>query len=288
MAARGRSSLASQRAGAAEPRLFEGGVLENRRVAEGLFEMVLVTPAGWGPPLPGQFVAVSLASPGRPDEAGGAVLRRPFSVAAYRASAGGARLSLLYAAVGRVTARMRVLAPGDTLACLGPLGTGFPLEVSGPAALVAGGRGLAPLLFLAEHLSHDGRAFAFLYGARTAWHMLPSARLAVGAHLATDDGSLGRAGPVVDLLDELPERPASLFACGPHAMLSAVAAWAARAGTRCWVSVETVFGCGTGLCGGCALPARAEPPRSLWACRDGPVLDAAEIDWDAWARAGCP
>jgi len=118
--------------------------------------------------------------------------------------------------------------------------------------------------------------------------MIPAARIPGGdARLATDDGSLGARGMVVDLLDALARAPAAVLACGPHAMLAAVSAWAERARTRCWVSVETVFGCGTGLCGGCALPGRAAG-RSLWACRDGPVLDGAEIDWDAWARAGCP
>ncbi|MFH1143851.1 MAG: hypothetical protein V1774_04835 [Candidatus Eisenbacteria bacterium] len=272
------------------PMLFEAGLLEHRRVADGLVEMDLALPVDVSPPAPGQFISVAV--PRRGEAAAGsrmddALLRRPFSVAGFSVAGGRSRMRLLYAPVGRVTARMRALQEGETLDCLGPLGTSFPLDLPEPVFLVAGGRGVAPMLFLAERLAQDGRACAFLYGGRCAQQMLPAGRIpGASIWLATDDGSLGHAGLVTELLDTVSIRPAALLACGPRAMLAAVARWAAAGGIPCLVSVETLFGCGTGLCGGCALPT-AGAGGYLWACRDGPVLAAGRIDWEAWEASEC-
>lgn len=274
-------------AGRPEPQLFCGAVLGNRRVAAGLYALDLAVPDTGPSPEPGQFVSLVL----EPDAAqrgvlAGPLLRRPFSVAGFSRESGRRRLRLLYAAVGRVTRRMAALESGAGLGLLGPLGAAFPRDAGEPLLLVGGGRGIAPLLFLGETLRREGRAFALLYGTRRAAEMLAATELpGASIWLATEDGARGRQGTVLDLLaaQQLPAR--AVMACGPRGMLAAVARWAAAREIPCWVSVEAVFGCGTGLCGGCALPAAGDPG-FLWACQQGPVLPADWVDWERWAQDG--
>jgi dihydroorotate dehydrogenase electron transfer subunit len=92
----------------------------------------------------------------------------------------------------------------------------------------------------------------------------------------------------MDLIEAASPPPATVMACGPRPMLAAVARWAAERAIACLVSLETVFGCGTGLCGGCAVPAAGEPRHYLWACREGPVLEAQRLDWEAWSETCAP
>lgn len=267
-------------------------VLENRSVARNLYQMELAVPAGWGPAEPGQFVSITLAPPWRETESGdapSALLRRPFCVAGRGGSAAQPRITLLYAAVGKVTDAMTALEPGARFDLLGPTGTSFPIPESGDLVLLGGGRGIAPLLFLAQVLTEQGRAFHLLYGTRTAAEQMPLGEFAAHALLSTDDGSAGKRGQILELLAEFPAlaQPV-LLACGPHAMLDAVAAHAARRGWPCFVSIEALFGCGVGICGGCAVPARGGEgayDRYLWACRSGPVVRADQIDWAAWRQA---
>ncbi len=272
------------------------GILSNQRIARGVHWLELAVPDAWGPPVPGQFVTLT-PEPAWDDrvagDAGLALLARPFSVAAFEAEGLRRRLGILYAPIGKVTRRLSELLPGGTLGLLGPLGTGFPLEGERPVWLVAGGRGIAPLLFLSQELKRRGRACSWFYGARSANELVPLPGIPEGeVRYATEDGSCGWHGTVCDLLAtcETGALP-SVMACGPRGMLAALARWAAERAIDCWVSVEETFGCGTGLCGGCALPATGDDPRYLWACRDGPVLRAAQIAWRAWrtngARCGC-
>jgi dihydroorotate dehydrogenase electron transfer subunit len=253
----------------------------NEPVAEGLFRLVLRLPPDWGPPQPGQFVQLALPerSPWR--------LRRPFSVAGWEAHSGGARLEILYAPVGEQTRR---LASGryQELGVLGPLGAGFRPPERPLAVLVGGGRGIAPLLFLARRLGAEGKEPLLLYGAKTAsqlWSLPRGGRI----REATEDGSRGLRGTVLDLLEELgaEARSAEVLACGPLPMLRAVVAWAARRGIPTQVSVETHFGCGVGICAGCAVPLRGRRgfERFALACRQGPVFRGEEVDWDALPEA---
>jgi len=116
--------------------------------------------------------------------------------------------------------------------------------------------------------------------------------------LATDDGSEGERGDVVALLDRASRgfsAPIVIHACGPHAMLAAVAGWAGRNDAAAYVAMESMMACGTGVCRGCPLPRsaarraafrEAETPSLLgnrefaMCCTEGPVFDARDLDWD--------
>jgi len=264
-------------------RMLSNTVLGNRDYRE----MVLDAPELAAAARPGQFVHVRL--PGAIDP----FLRRPFSVA----GADGGRLSIVYKRVGRLTSRMATLRPGAELDVFGPRGHGYRLEppVASHAILAGGGYGAAPLLYLARALRDLKLAtrITLLVGAGTASEFLWGDRLEAEASwleaaFATDDGSHGFKGTVLDLLETRLPRPATgvrLCACGPMAMLAGLAKrWPA---VRAEVAAEARMGCGMGVCQGCVLPMRGGAGVSRYAriCRDGPVFDARRVDWPAALEA---
>ena len=268
--------------------------------------MDLEVPADFVAPEPGQFVQILLASPSA------VLLPRPMSVAAVTGRGRTRTLGFLYAPVGAGTRILAGLEPGASVEVLGPLGHGFPLEREGLPILIAGGRGVAPLLFAAERLAARGRKAEFLFGARSERQLVGLAdargrltRSGGRLHLCTDDGSRGARGNVVELLDRLAprlggerngERAARVIhACGPHAMLAAVARWGMRHRVPAFLAMESVMACGTGVCRGCPLP-RSAPSRAAFdpdrtpslhgnrefamCCTEGPVFEAHDLDWD--------
>ena len=253
-------------------------------------------------PTPGQFVQLLLESPSP------VLLPRPMSVASVAARRSRLELGFLYAPVGSGTRALARLERGDRVEALSPLGRGYPLGTAGTPVLVAGGRGVAPLLFAADALARAGRRCEFFFGARDRAHLvgLDEARrrldrMGSRLHLATDDGSRGFHGTVMGLLDRLAKRlpqPLVIHACGPHAMLKAVASWGLARRVPAYLAMESIMACGTGVCRGCPL-ARSEsarasygrtsagPPPSLFGnreyamcCTEGPVFAAEDLDWE--------
>lgn len=262
-------------------------VLANRRLATGYNVVCLAAPDLAATVAPGQFVMLKVA-PGLDP-----LLRRPFSVFERLRDPRGEPLgiSLLNKTVGAGTRRVFDLEPGDRVALLGPLGRPFePVAPPAEAWLVAGGVGLAPFATLGEALVARGTKTTLFYGARRAADLVcldVFEQLALDLVLATEDGSRGVTGPItLPLAQALARTPAStdvtLYACGPTAMLRAVAALARRYGRPCFVSLEPAMGCGLGGCYGCVVPV-SDNGRRHWvrACVDGPVVAADRIVWDA-------
>lgn len=252
-------------------------VLRQTPLTAGYWQLELEAPELAGQALPGQFVHVRV--PGLEQVS----LRRPFSI--FGAQDG--VLKILYKTVGRGTAQMNRLVPGDVLQVIGPLGNGFPLEPKGVPVLVAGGYGVAPLCFLAGRLARKGVVLA---GGRTADDVLSIEefeRLGWQVRVATQDGSRGEQGLVTVLLDRELERlkadgqQAELFACGPDGMLRAVGARAIAAGCRGWISLDKHMVCGVGACLACVQNLKREDGTE-WigrVCHDGPIFEAREIVW---------
>ena len=246
-------------------------------------------------PHPGQFAMLTPPGSG----AAGLVLARPFSIArAWEPRAGRRRLGFLYARVGRGTDLMARGAQG-LWRVLGPLGTGFPLDGRGPALLVGGGRGTAPLVILAEALEARGRDVHVLVGARGAADFAGPREM--GAVLskartweATEDGARGHRGRVLELFTKeaglaaaLAAPGAELFACGPHGLLAAVHRLGAGRGVPVFASIEAHMACGTGICRSCVVPRPADGPKPpkgangdfLICCVEGPVVASDRVDW---------
>ena len=244
-------------------------VLERRQLGSRYFALVLGHGGKMQPVLPGQFVEVLVE--GERD----VMLRRPISVHDIDEVAG--TMTLLIQIVGDGTRRLSKLKEGDRLNMVYPLGHGFTTDI--PAAekvlMVGGGAGIAPLLHLSKVLKAKGVACTNLLGGRTAElipvreEFAPYGRLCI----ATDDGSLGHKGLVV-------EHPAfsedydMIYTCGPTPMMKAVARSAAERGIRCEVSLENMMACGVGACL-CCVTDTDEGHRCV--CKDGPVFDTANM-----------
>ena len=282
-------------------RQVEARVRTHEAQGAGFRWLELEMPEPFETPVAGQFAQLLLAPPSP------VLLPRPMSVASARRVRGKLFVGFLYAPVGVGTRALAALEPGATVQVTGPLGRGYPLEDEGTPVLVAGGRGVAPLLMAAESLARAKRRCEFVFGARNKALLVGLAdartRLAqMGSrlHLATDDGSRGHKGTVISLLEQLApklEAPLVVHACGPHGMLAAVAEWSMARGERAHLAMESVMACGTGVCRGCPLPRSGEArtrvlaegaaahalqgnPEWAMCCTDGPVFEARELDWE--------
>jgi len=273
--------------GQARKGIFSCPVLTNDEVARGIFLMRLLAPEIAARVVPGQFVNVKASA--EKAVAGSPLLRRPFSVCEVERRAG--TIALIWKIIGPGTNLLAQHHPGTLLSLIGPLGHGFDLSnTAGPIALVAGGVGVAPLPILAMELAARRLPFAVLLGARNAdelWGDRELAKLGGRVQIATDDGSLGEKGLVTHLLAawlrEHKNSAAQVFACGPMPMLNAVAKLCQEARVEAQLAIETMMGCGFGICMGCpVVPAAGVEKigRYYLACLDGPVFSAAAIRFE--------
>jgi dihydroorotate dehydrogenase electron transfer subunit len=268
-------------------RATEARILNNVRLTPEIHSLLLRLPHVWGPARAGQFVQLQCP----PLET--FALRRPFSLAGYRVGESGVEIEIVYGAVGCRTRRLTECRPGESISVIGPLGRPFLPSPGRTPILIGGGRGIAPLLLLARQWKDEHPDGRLLYGAVNAAAMIPMKDAPYPVQTATDDGSRGFHGTAVDLLarlverGEIPSKASALFACGPNRMLAAAARLASDHGIPCQASLETHFGCGIGICAGCAVPSNRRPgeaddpfSRYLLACTDGPVFESARVDWD--------
>ncbi len=276
-----------------KPDIFECPVVQIDEVARGIFLMRLQNPALSRIVNPGQFVNVRVREEILP------LLRRPFSVCQIDREAG--TFDLLWKIYGAGTELMTRAQTGDRFNVLGPLGNGFSIPSTVKNTIViAGGLGIAPMPLLVENLRQLKIDVKILLGARTAnelWGEELFQSKGAQVSCATDDGSHGFKGFVTSLLQEelKKNREVEIFACGPMPMLAKVSQICLEAQVSAQLSVETMMGCGFGICMGCpmipaASTARLSSPKSgsattgvkehgryLLACIDGPVFRAGEV-----------
>ncbi len=254
-------------------------VITHESMGPGYLRMTLVCPADFSTARPGQFVM--LGTPGNQ------LLRRPFSVHRLAVGVNGqTEVAILYKVVGAGTAALARLAVGGQVDILGPLGQGFSIREDYERIFIAaGGIGVAPMLYLLEHLavtrSSDG--LELFLGGRSREDLLcldDFRSLGLRVHRTTDDGSDGAQCFLTHPLEmEAQKRPPDIiYACGPMDMLSCVAGIAARLKIPCQVSIESMMACGLGACLGCAVEG-ASQDGYLHVCKDGPVFDADRLRW---------
>ena len=243
-------------------------VLERRQLGSRYFSLVLEHGGKMQPVAPGQFVEVLVEGSRE------VMLRRPISVHDVDEERG--TMTLLIQIVGHGTRKLAELQAGDKVNLVYPLGHGFSIPLPTPHAplstlLVGGGAGIAPLLHLSKVLKASGVDCTILPGGRTAElipvrkEFEPYGRLCI----ATDDGSLGHKGLVVEH-PAFAESYDMIYTCGPTPMMKAVARSAAARGIRCEVSLENMMACGVGACL-CCVTDTDEGHRCV--CKDGPVFD---------------
>ena len=279
--------------------LEDAVALEHRAFAGGQYILRLAAPRCAAAATPGSFVHLT-CGPDLP-------MRRPLSI--MRAQAAEGWIEVLYKVVGHGLAELARRQPGEALSCLGPIGRGFTARADRPRPLlIGGGVGIPPLVFFAESLAADGKGHRPLvlmgselpFPFELATSKLPAPGLPLGAtgampfleslgvpsRLASLSGFDGcHRGYVTELADAwltslatAEREEVEVFACGPHGMLSAVAALARRHGLPCQVSLEENMACGVGGCAGCAVLVQTpDGPAMKRVCVDGPVFDAAMV-----------
>jgi len=230
---------------------------------------------------PGQFITV---------RCGDFTLRRPFSV--HQVSS--REIALLFKVAGKGTFWLSQRQKRDRIDILGPLGRGFSIE---PGArnllLVAGGIGIAPLVFLMQCASSQNQ-ITLIHGANTAAQLhpfssagkkrsnLPPLPKGVQFVPVTEDGSMGKKGMATDILPDFLDWADQVYACGPVDMYKTMAemSWRAKQSNlklrKCQVSLEVRMGCGFGACYSCTINTKKGLKQ---VCRDGPVFELDDIIW---------
>jgi len=253
-------------------------IILNKRFKGAYWHCVMAAPSLAGEGKPGQFLNIKISDGLKP------FLRRPFSIH----NVCGTKLEILYEVVGEGTELLSNKEPGEYLDIIGPLGNGFDSSKATEAQgrqviLVAGGIGIAPLLFLSGKIKAKNK-IAFL-GAKKRSQVLCEKEFkdsGCDVKIATDDGSLGFKGRVTDLLKKAlaasrgREKPAIIYACGPRPMLKVVCNVAGKMNIPAQVSLEEHMSCGIGACLGCVVKTKKGLER---VCKEGPVFDAKELLW---------
>ena len=274
-------------------------IAENKMLAQGFYRMRIESAYLAKNSKPGQFVEIRCSDGNEP------LLRRPLGVHRIRESG----IELLYGVVGKGTELLSKKKSGDTVDMIGPLGNGFFVHrksyiVHRTSVLVAGGIGVAPLVALAEELAYSVERIAYrkkqkiyvLLGAKTRNHILCEdgfKKIGCEVLVSTEDGSKGKRGLATESLGPLLNAiryplNATIYACGPAAMLKTVAKIARAERIPCQVSLEERMACGVGVCLGCPVKVRTSSTKYevrstkykyKMVCKDGPVFDAKEIAW---------
>jgi len=214
------------------------------------------------------------------------LLRRPLSIHARDKDC----IELFFARSGLGTGILADKKTGEKLDILGPLGKGFTISKAAKGktfGLVGGGRGIAPLYFLARELQAKGGRPRLFYGGKSEVDLPLLRKLAsrkMEVFISTEDGSAGFPGLVTAMLEkELVRsvRPTMIYACGPDQMMKRIGEIVADLNIPAQLSLESIMGCGIGACWGCVQKIR-RPGGAEWVkiCEEGPVFPASEVVWD--------
>lgn len=258
--------------------LLTGVLLRREQVAPGIhiLEFELARSGGGAPPpVPGQFYNIDCGG-GREH-----LLRRPIS-AHGKAGFGGSEPTLRFMVeeTGWGTRSLCSRMPEELVSLFGPLGRGFDIPPEGKPLLVAGGLGLAPIFFAAQELDRARVDYDLLAGfsiGERYYKVLGD--LYGNIQVYTEDGTVGVKGRVSEGAAARLESGdySVVLACGPDAMMEAMAGHAEKADVPCQVSLASRMACGIGACRGCVREGKAG--RNLCVCTDGPVFDSREVVW---------
>ena len=247
-------------------------VISQREIAPDIYDMWLETAlareAG-----PGQFLGIYPKDKST-------LLPRPISICEINEQIGALRL--VYRVAGAGTREFCGYEAGDSVSVLGVLGNGFPLEQgTGKKVFLMGGRiGVPPILELAKRLEGDKQ---IILGYRDQKLFLKDDLKQNGrVYVATEDGTVGTRGNVMDAIRENGLEAEVIFACGPMPMLRAIKAYAAKKGIPAYISLEEHMACGVGACLGCVVKTKEIDGHShvhnARICTEGPVFEAAEVE----------
>ncbi len=247
-------------------------VVSQEMIAEQIYSLWLKTEKIAKEAKAGQFISMYTSD-------GSKLLPRPISICEiYR---GKGQIRVVYRVTGKDTGTEQFsrLREGDTVDVLGPLGNGFPLDISGRVMLIGGGIGIPPMLELSRELECDIQIIA---GYKDELFLDEELKMNGELYIATEDGSAGTKGNVLDAVREHNLTADVICACGPTPMLRAIKEYAEREGILCYLSLEERMACGIGACLACVCKSREIDGHShvhnKRVCKDGPVFLAAEVE----------
>ena len=255
------------------PEKFEENVtlIKQEKLADEIYSMWLGTDQIAAHAKAGQFVSVYCKD-------GSRLLPRPISICEIEKEKNAIRL--VYRVAGKGTDEFSKLTEGDTLRVLGPLGNGFPNQKKS-ALLIGGGIGIPPMLELAKELDCEKQ---LVLGYRNNQLFLADEMKAYGeVSIATEDGSVGTKGNVIDAIRELGLSADVIYACGPTPMLRALKEYAKEHGIECYISMEERMACGIGACLACVCKSKEKDEHTnvhnKRICKEGPVFLAEEVEF---------
>lgn len=247
-------------------------VLSQEMLAEGIYSMWISTETIASQAVPGQFIDLYSRD-------GAKMLPRPISLCEIDREKG--RIRIVYRTAGEGTREFSRYKAGEPVDILGPLGNGFPLkEGEGKRlVLIGGGIGIPPMLETAK--AFPGEKTAVLGYRDSQTFLKEEFEQAALVVTATEDGSVGTKGTVLDAIQAEGVKGDVIFACGPAPMLRAVKEYAAKNGIECFISLEERMACGIGACLACVCQSVHKDEHShvcnKRVCKDGPVFRAEEV-----------
>ena len=247
-------------------------VTSQKEIAPGIFDMWLSTELAQAA-VPGQFICLYTKDKST-------LLPRPISICEVDKENNGLRI--VYRVAGKGTAEFSQYTEGESVEILGTLGNGFPYEKAEgkKVFLMGGGIGIPPMLELAKEMNAEVQV---VVGYRDANTFLKEDLEKYGkVYIATEDGSVGSKGNVMDAIRENDLQADMIFACGPMPMLRAIKKYAEEKQIPAYISLEERMACGVGACLGCVAKTKEIDHHShvhnARICTDGPVFEAGEVE----------
>lgn len=247
-------------------------MLSQRQTAPKIYDMWIETDLA-GEAGPGQFICIYPKSEST-------LLPRPISICQVNEQKTAIRI--VYRIAGKGTREFSSYKAGEEIFILGPLGNGFPLQKGEGkrVLLMGGGIGIPPILQLAQEIKGDKQ---IVLGYRDNHLFLKEDLEKLGTvQIATEDGSVGVQGNVMDAVRQKGLEADMIFACGPMPMLRAIKAYAQEKNIPAYISLEEHMACGVGACLGCVVKTKEIDHHShvhnARICTDGPVFEAEEVE----------
>ena len=254
----------------AEKRRVRGRIIRKEEISPGIFDMWLSAGEIAVSAAAGQFVSLYSEDESR-------LLPRPISICEIDKKEGAVRL--VFRVAGKGSKEFSRMAAGMELDMVGPLGNGFPLQEKA-AFLIGGGIGIPPMLELARELNCEKKV---VLGYRDSLFLNEEFRQYGDVYIATEDGSAGTKGNVLDAISEHALQADVIYACGPLPMLRAIKLYASLNQIECYVSLEERMACGIGACLGCVSQSKERDAHTnvnnKRICKEGPVFRADEVEF---------
>lgn len=252
----------------------KAAVVSREQIARDIYSMWIRTEEIAGLAVPGQFISMYTEDRSK-------ILPRPISLCEIDRERKQLRVVFRVTGKGTGTEQLSRLQPGDFVEILGPLGNGFPLEpgIGKKVFLIGGGIGVPPMLELAKQLDAEKQ---LVMGYRDEQFLTEEFQKNGNLFIATEDGSAGTPGNVMDAIAANGLDAEVIYACGPAPMLRAVKQYAEENHIVCYVSMEERMACGVGACLACVCGSKEIDGHSnvhnKRVCKDGPVFLSTEVE----------